>query len=224
MNLITLKHIQVPQYNNPYGDKYKTDKDFCLGDIIKVGKDKYLVTNIEDMETASQEKYTCPDLNTLLPNHYTLIRDSAICTGGGRAYILYKDKAREWIMQGGELKNAALECYDLDELIEFTDIWLNTPREKENIEMNPKHREYLETIAQIKAVADYLNGDWEPEIGKERYKICKRATDKTATGEIKCKWEIRHTFYEYDPGAIYYRSRETAEMALVILKHKYESL
>lgn len=55
MNLITLKHIQVPQYNNPYGDKYKTDKDFCLGDIIKVGKDKYLVTNIEDMETASQE-------------------------------------------------------------------------------------------------------------------------------------------------------------------------
>lgn len=82
MNLITLKHIQVPQYNNPYGDKYKTDKDFCLGDIIKVGKDKYLVTNIEDMETASQEKYTCPDLNTLLPNHYTLIRDSAVCTGG----------------------------------------------------------------------------------------------------------------------------------------------
>lgn len=30
--------------------------------------------------------------------------------------------------------------------------------------------------------------------------------------------------YEYDPGAIYYKSKETAEIALAILKHKYESL
>lgn len=224
MNLVTLKYIQVPQYNNPYGDKYKTDKDFYLGDIIIVGENKYLVTNVEDIETASKEKYTCPSLDTLLPKHYILIRNNAVCTSGGRAYILYKDKAKEWVMQGGKLKDIALECYDFNELMEFTDIWLNTPREKENIEMNPKHREYLETIAQIKAVADYLNGDWEPEIGKERYRIHKKASDKTATGEIKYRWEIRYNMYEYDPGAIYYKSKETAEIVLAILKHKYESL
>jgi hypothetical protein len=222
MNLVTLKNLQVPQ-NNPYGDKYKTDKDFCLGDIIKVNKDKYLVTNIEDIKTASQGKYLCPDLNTLLPEHYTLIRGNAICTGGGRAYILYKDKAREWIMQGGELKNAALECYDLDELIEFTDIWLNTPREKENIEMNPKHREYLETIAQIKAVADYLNGDWEPKINEEKYCIKKLPYRNTLDG-INPTLVIRCSRYEYVPGVVYYKSKETAEIALAVLKHKYESL
>lgn len=127
----------------------------------------------------------------------------------------YKTEAIEWVRQGGKLKDIALRYYDFDELMEFTDIWLNTPREKEDIEMNPKHREYLETIAQIKAVADYLNGDWKPEIGKERYRIFKKASDK---------WEIRYNMYEYDPGAIYYKSKETAEMALAILKHKYESL
>lgn len=223
MNLITLKNLQVPQ-NNPYGDKYKTDKDFCLGDIIMIGESKYLVTNIEDMKTVSQGKSICLDLNTFLPEYYTLIRKDRFYTNGGRAHILYKNEAIEWVRQGGKLKDIALRYYDFDELMEFTDIWLNTPREKEDIEMNPKHREYLETIAQIKAVADYLNGDWKPEIGKERYRIFKKASDKTATGEIKCRWEIRYNMYEYDPGAIYYKSKETAEMALAILKHKYESL